>query len=135
MGKRAAIWRCAWILFVAACGGATQTTSDTDAGRSASDSACVNFDPSTYDRSCQTNDDCIAIFAGTLCPGDTCWCPTGTISAADEARYRAAFSSAPISVRGCFCPPMGTGRCIVGQCVWCPMNYATNEFVCPGDGG
>ncbi|WP_146647100.1 hypothetical protein [Labilithrix luteola] len=135
MSKRTAIWRCAWILFVAACGGTTAATSDTDAGRSATDNACVDFDPSTYDRSCQTDNDCVPIFAGTLCPGYGCWCPTGTVSAADEVRYQAALASVPRGSNPCFCPPMGTGRCIVGQCVWCPINHTTNEFVCPVDGG
>jgi len=125
------------MVFVAACGGTVQAKSDTDAGAAATGNACVEFDPSSYDRSCQMDDDCIPIFAGTLCPGYACACPTGTISSADEARYRAAFASVAPSEQHCLCPATGGGRCILGQCVWCPANFASGApvFVCPVDGG
>jgi hypothetical protein len=97
----------------------------------------VDLDPSHYDKACQTDDDCIRVAVGQLCAGYTCSCPGGTIGAAASAQYGALAASVPAGDTGCECPATGTGRCIVGQCVWCPATYANGEiqFVCPGDGG
>lgn len=86
-----------------------------------SEVSCVGIDVSAFDRSCETDSDCIAVFAGVLCAGYNCICPAGgAINAADDARYRALVSSVPPGPGPyCQCPYLGDARCLQRQCAFC----------------
>lgn len=117
-------------------GGSSSSTTSTSS--SSTSSGCIDLDPSKFDQSCKTDDDCIDVAAGTLCAAYECSCAGGTIAAAAAAQYNALYTSVPPAPGpGCSCPITGTGRCIVGQCVWCPAGFTDGgyQFVCPGDGG
>jgi hypothetical protein len=65
----------------------------TDAG-----TGCVNVDPSTYDRSCSKDSDCMTIASGILCPGDACsFCCGGNAAINVDGKARYEQTIAPLS--------------------------------------
>ena len=98
---------------------------------------CVDIDVSTYDKSCQTDSDCINVAAGTICSGYNCLCGGAAISAGEQARYNAALGSVEAGPGPyCGCPYFGGPRCIQAQCVYCPSSVGPMPAPpgCP-DGG
>jgi hypothetical protein len=96
-------------LLLAACGG--QLFGETSSGGGGG--SCVTVDTSTYDQSCQTAADCIAVTSGQICNGD-CACGGSTISASEQSRYDQAVSS--IQTGTCFCPDEPVPQCIHDEC-------------------
>jgi hypothetical protein len=89
-------------------------------------STCVNVDLSTYDRSCRSDSDCVAVFGGTSCAG-TCDCgPNAAINVAGQCRYQSSYQQAfatvpPVSFECNGCPPDAPrALCIEGVCMYCP---------------
>jgi hypothetical protein len=85
-------------------------------------SACVTVDPSTYDRSCGSDSDCMAIIGGTLCAG-ACACPdNAAINVDGHSRYQQAIAVLPpLSFECNGCPPQAPRvLCIQGACTYCP---------------
>jgi len=120
-------------------GGAESSSSDAAAvDAAASDGAtCVDIDVSTYDRSCQTDSDCINVSAGMICSGYNCLCGGAAISASEQDRYSAALGSVEAGPGPyCGCPYFGGPRCIQAQCVYCPSSIGPMPAPpgCP-DGG
>lgn len=120
-------------------GDAGSGSSDGAAGDAASSDAatCVTIDVSTYDKSCQTDSDCINVAVGTICSGYNCLCGGAAISAGEQARYNAALASVqPGPGPFCSCPYFGGPRCIQAQCVYCPSSIGPMPAPpgCP-DGG
>jgi hypothetical protein len=94
---------------------------------------CVFIDPSTYDRSCVEDIDCIGITAGKICTGG-CQCGGAAINASEQARYNAAI--APVGMGGiCPCPAFGPIRCAMGQCTVCSFGLNPPPPPGCGDGG
>jgi hypothetical protein len=84
-------------------------------------SACVSVDLSTYDRSCVSDSDCIAVIGGTLCAG-TCACAANAaINIDGQSRYlqTVAAQLSPISLECNGCPPDARVLCIQGLCGYC----------------
>jgi hypothetical protein len=102
---------------------ATQSTPasmrDATAGQDAGDnadagSACVDVDVSTYDDSCSTDSDCIAITSGVICPGD--WlCVDATINVDGQARYEQTIARLPPIGPNFHCPEVPSPVCVRGQ--------------------
>jgi hypothetical protein len=119
-------------------GGRMPSTDAAAVDAAASDGAtCVDIDVSTYDRSCQTDSDCINVSAGTICSGYNCLCGGATISASEQSRYNAALASVqPGPGPYCSCPYFGRPRCLQAQCVYCPSSIGPMPAPpgCP-DGG
>jgi hypothetical protein len=90
---------------------------------------CVEVDPSTYDRSCMTDQDCISITAGELCQ-ETCFCGGTAISRSGQARYEAAIAS--IVAEPCGCSYDGPVLCLQNQCTQCIPNLNPPLLGCPG---
>jgi hypothetical protein len=85
-------------------------------------SACVTVDPSTYDRACASDSDCMAVIGGTLCAG-ACACPANAaINVDGQSRYQQTISVLPpISFECNGCPPEAPRvLCIQGLCTYCP---------------
>jgi hypothetical protein len=119
-------------------GGGSTSSVDAAVDVAATDGAsCVDIDVSTYDRSCQTDSDCINVAAGTICSGYNCLCGGAAISATEQARYNAALASVqPGPGPYCGCPYFGRPRCLQSQCVYCPSSIGPMPAPpgCP-DGG
>jgi hypothetical protein len=120
-------------------GGGRMPSGDGAAGDgAASDAAtCVDIDVSTYDRSCQTDSDCINVSAGMICSGYNCLCGGAAINAGEQDRYNAALASVqPGPGPYCGCPYFGRPRCLKAQCVYCPSSIGPMPAPpgCP-DGG
>jgi hypothetical protein len=94
--------------------------------------ACIDFDLSTYDKSCQKDSDCINVNAGMICDRG-CMCGGYAINTAAQAPYNATFAAAvaplPLGI-SCSCPALGSPHCVEGQCVYCP-NHALNSVGLP----
>jgi len=126
-------------------GGAVDTSVDASGGSADAlvDSAvrgdggfCIDIDPSSFDTSCSVDSDCIGIYAGQLCDGYSCSCPSATISASGQAAYNQVFSSVTPSSGGlCSCPALISPRCAQGAsggvCTACP-NPAFGGSIPPG---
>jgi hypothetical protein len=85
-------------------------------------SACVTVDPSTYDRSCGSDSDCMAVIGGTLCAG-SCACPSNAaINVDGQSRYQQTIAALPpISFECNGCPPEAPRvLCTQGTCTYCP---------------
>jgi hypothetical protein len=98
---------------------------------------CVDIDVSTYDKSCQTDSDCINVAAGTICSGYNCLCGGAAISVSEQGRYNAALGFVEAGPGPyCNCPYFGGPRCIQAQCVYCPSSIGPMPAPpgCP-DGG
>jgi hypothetical protein len=81
---------------------------------------CVNVDPSTYDRSCTKDSDCIAISSGMWCPG-ACACCGGNaaINVAGQACYQQTVAAVQSSLNyTCNCPACRFSKpvCMQGVC-------------------
>jgi hypothetical protein len=119
-------------------GGGAASSDGATVDAAASDGAtCVDIDVSTYDRSCQTDTDCINVAAGTICSGYNCLCGGAAISATEQDRYNAALASVQAGPGPyCGCPYFGRPRCLQAQCVYCPSSIGPMPAPsgCP-DGG
>ena len=73
--------------------------------------SCTTIDVTSYDQSCTKDSDCLAVVAGTFCPGQ-CTCATGAINLGEAMRYKQAL--APL--RECSCPGVGAPTCADGRC-------------------
>ena len=92
-------------------------------------SACVTVDPSTYDRSCGNDADCMAVISGTLCAG-ACACPANAaINVDGQSRYQQTIAVLPpISFECNGCPPEAPRvLCVQGVCTYCPSG-ALGDF-------
>jgi hypothetical protein len=118
-------------------GGLTSSDAAVGDGAASDGATCVDIDVSTYDRSCQTDSDCINVSAGTICSGYNCLCGGAAINADGQARYQAALASVqPGPGPYCGCPYFGRPRCLQTQCVYCPSSVGPMPAPpgCP-DGG
>jgi len=112
-----------------------QCTLDTsvaiDAGPTPDSGVCVDVDPTTFDRSCKADTDCIDVTTGVLCTGQ-CACGGTPINVDGQATYDAEV--APLGTgTACPCPPDGVTRCLQNQCTLC--GFGPNQPAgCP-DGG
>ncbi len=85
---------------------------------------CVNVDPSTYDRSCARDSDCMFIWAGMSCPAEctyVCGGGNAAINVDGEARYKQTLASlnAGSLPYECHCPNESGGYgpvCVQGVC-------------------
>ena len=67
---------------------------------------CVNIDPSTYDRSCSNDSDCMLITSGAICPPVACLCAKAAINVNESNRYSQTWqtvSALPRSSVPCRC--------------------------------
>jgi hypothetical protein len=106
-----------------------------DAGTDAKQ--CLTIDPSTFDRSCAIDSDCVTIAPGTYCSGDPwCMCPTASINVDGQSRYQQELQNLQSTLtpgpRGCSCPFFGRPTCVAKQCVLC--GGASNTPGCPDAG-
>jgi hypothetical protein len=118
-------------------GGASATNADTQDG-----GACVDLNPSDFDRSCNSDGDCIEAYSGHVCSnGPLCMCPFGAINVRDQSKYDAQYQAALTTIRDaedsgvpfmCGCPRSGAPRCFANRCVMC--GGAVSDPSCP-DGG
>jgi hypothetical protein len=92
---------------------------------------CVDIDLSSYDRSCTTSSDCIAISAGTLC-STGCLCGGSTINKSGDDRYQATLAQLSSGGPVCDCPFFGQSECHHGSCTLCSGPTANPEC---SDGG
>ncbi len=87
---------------------------------SARDGGCVEIDPSSYDRSCVSDSDCMAISAGMVCSsgcrGD---CPTAAINVRERACYEQAIPQPRDNACECGSILAPDARCINGVCTYC----------------
>jgi len=65
--------------------------------------ACVNIDPSSYDRSCRSDSDCVLMTSGSICAPRGCLCPNAAINVNDWNGYWQAVSALPQSPAPCRC--------------------------------
>jgi hypothetical protein len=112
------------LALLAACGGA-QLGGGPDGGNhdggvftEPDGATCVDIDPSSYDQSCTTSSDCVAITSGTVC-STSCLCGGSTINKSGEARYQAALSQVSSGGITCPCPFSGEPECLHGTCIIC----------------
>ena len=85
---------------------------------------CGEIDGSSFDQSCQSDSDCVAVTAGTFCAGAAqCLCGVDAINAKDQSQYQQQLSAIeaqnPPGPGGCNCPFFGKPRCIAGHCQMC----------------
>lgn len=118
------------VLLLSACG---EQLAASDGG-----GQCVDIQTTAFDTSCNADPDCVAVYAGNLCAGYNCICPTGAINTNSETAYYANLSKVPKGTGPmCQCPAFGTPRCVASQCVFCPnpaLNPSSYPPGCP-DGG
>jgi hypothetical protein len=86
--------------------------------------ACAQLDPTSFDQSCKSDSDCVAIDVGTVCVnGPSCLCPAAAINVVDQSSYEAELKAIESNVKPgpgwCGCPFFGTPRCATGRCVLC----------------
>ncbi len=84
---------------------------------------CVNVDPSTYDRSCTKDSDCMFIWSGSLCPGGCQYiCGGGNTAINVDSRACYEQALAPMAAASldivCHCPNWSgyTPVCVQGVC-------------------
>jgi hypothetical protein len=83
--------------------------------------ACVEINPSSFNVSCTSASDCIAVQVGQVCSG-TCDCGgTGAISASDQAKYTAAIVPVQFD-ETCPCLPLPPPICLSGVCTRCDLS-------------
>lgn len=85
---------------------------------------CPAIDGSGFDQSCQSDPDCVAVTAGSFCPGaPQCLCGRDAINAKDKSSYEQQLSAIEAQSHpgpgGCNCPFFGTPRCIAHHCTLC----------------
>jgi len=82
---------------------------------------CVNVDLSTYDRSCSSDSDCIAITSGVICPGN--WlCSNATVNADGQRRYEQTIALLPPVGPNFHCRRGPPPVCVRGVCTVEPDN-------------
>jgi hypothetical protein len=69
---------------------------------------------SSYDQSCTTDADCIAVYEGPLC--DDCLCVNAAINQGANDAYEQAINAAEPDPPACFCPSSPPPRCYGGTC-------------------
>jgi hypothetical protein len=83
---------------------------------------CVVIDPSTYDRSCNTDSDCMAITSGVICPVDCVGaCPNLAINVNGMTRYAQSVAQLPPrSEPSCECGQLSAplAFCVQGVCTY-----------------
>ena len=108
-------------LLATACGGQISTNDGgTQPDASPDSGVCVDIHASSFDTSCNTSTDCVAIAEGTFCSGYNCSCPSATINASSQSAYDAQIGKVPHGPSLCSCPLVGSPKCISSQCVFCP---------------
>jgi hypothetical protein len=90
--------------------------------------ACVEVDVSTYDQSCNTSSDCIAIETGEVCTGD-CACGNGAVNIAGQARYDETVNA--VALGDCSCIAELPVQCLSNTCVLC-TGSASDPVACQG---
>jgi hypothetical protein len=85
-----------------------------DAGPPADAGACVNIDPSAYDRSCKVDADCTSIRSGQVCSGQCDCGGDAPVSLTGEAQYESAVAG--LLLQGCPCPAPAQVGCFSGTC-------------------
>jgi hypothetical protein len=95
--------------------------------------ACVSVDIAAYDRSCQTQGDCIVVTVGTVCRNQCAWCGNAAINVAGVRQYTDLVS--PLAPFGsCNCGSnAGIPSCVQGQCTICSMSR-DGQLTCPDAG-
>jgi hypothetical protein len=88
-------------------------------GDTTSGGTCT-LEASTYDRTCQTDSDCIAVFLGNLCTDDCMGdCPNAAIRGSEGARYDTDLAAAQARITHasahCSCA-LGPAFCKAGAC-------------------
>jgi nitrogenase subunit NifH len=79
--------------------------------------ACGVIQTSSYDQSCTTDNDCVAVTQGDLCDHQTCTdCINGTVNRRAEERYRADFAARLTTPVICPCPSGPPVVCRDGMC-------------------
>jgi hypothetical protein len=114
------------LFLLVGCGGAIDAN-DTDAGADAQQADC-GIDPSPFDTSCETSDDCQLVWFGDVCSPFCAQCvPNSAINVSSIPAYQTAFDALlPDSGQeiGCACPK----AFVVATC-----NQGTCEATAPGD--
>ena len=117
---------------VAACSGTSTGTTSGGLGDAGSDSGTSDggggtiVDPTTFDRTCTKDADCVGVITGNACL--VCQCPNDAIAASQQASYTAEFAAArnkcgPLPAIACVsCPPThvscsAAGKCTIGASV------------------
>ncbi len=103
------------LVTTAACGSSSGTTSPGD----------TTITASSYDQSCQSAADCVAVAVGQACEACGLACPSDAINKNAQAKYEADVKRATSS---CNPPPGGCGAdciaftvtCTAGKCGGCP---------------
>lgn len=99
---------------------ATVDAGDTAEGGSGDAGAeCVILDLSTYDRSCTSDSDCLAVTSGLAC-GSACLCPNDAINAIGRTRYERAIAPLSGAASTCSCPVERALNpvCVQGVCTY-----------------
>ena len=121
----------------ALCTSAPDASPGADAG--APDArVCIDIDPTSFDQTCKGDSDCFEVTGGTFCGnGPWCMCGGASINVDDQSRYEAALADLRSRITpgpgGCFCPYLGSPRCVHGLCTLCGGPGGANPG-CP-DGG
>jgi hypothetical protein len=96
---------------------------DTGTDGSIDGSLCVQvptLGPS--DLSCDSDEDCMAVWSGTVCSCQ-CACPSAAANVAAQARLQSelspVFSASCAGPGGCECPALTLARCFSHQCAAC----------------
>ncbi len=111
-----------------ACGGIVSgpapggdASTEADASADGATSPCV-VRASTYDQTCTSAADCVAVFDGNVCSAQ-CRCQNSGINRSDLARYQANF---PHADGGLACPcPAQMIACLSGLCAPCNGSQCT----------
>ncbi len=75
---------------------------------------------SEFDRSCDTDLDCVPIFQGTVC--SPCQCPNGAIAASSQSDYQTKLKE-----RSASCPPQGDVACSPCSATLVPVCSASKQ--------
>jgi hypothetical protein len=79
--------------------------------------SCVNIDLASFDRSCRTDSDCMAVRGGMACPSG-CACPNTAINVDDRLMYEETVASLPFTLGTCPCPSGPPHLCTQGVCTY-----------------
>jgi hypothetical protein len=79
-------------------------------------SSCVFIVVAASDLACGSDQDCVLIRSGDVCPGD-CGCGDSAVNTAAANRYQS--EAASVASADCPCPFSGEPRCLGGSCTLC----------------
>jgi hypothetical protein len=103
------------------------------------DGACTStasVQASSFDQSCVSDVDCVAVGQGNVCAVCGFACPSGAINKGATAAYQAAAIDAGVTTIGpCHCPDFGTPCCHQGQCSLTCDDDITDIDACVSAGG